>query len=152
MTTLSCVTGPVEGQGPAMYVGHCTQTSIEILIVEGALACKEDNSFSEGGTDVASGRWVSWQAVDRETTPFLLCMPIILSLCQWLVCKHAVLMLYGFYDIRQGFGNLDFLFCFNVWWVLEDCWYLSNFSSYVIELWFDLHLIQKILILKGIQF
>jgi hypothetical protein len=29
-----------------MYVGHCTQNSVEMLIVEGALACKEDSSSS----------------------------------------------------------------------------------------------------------
>jgi len=39
-----------------MYVGHCTQTSIEILIVEGTLACREDNSFSDGSSDVAPAR------------------------------------------------------------------------------------------------
>jgi hypothetical protein len=39
-----------------MYVGHCTQTGIEISVVEGALACKEDNSFSEGSSDVAPER------------------------------------------------------------------------------------------------
>jgi hypothetical protein len=50
------VTGPVEGQGPAMYVGHCAQTSIEILIVEGTLACREDNSFSVSSSDVAPER------------------------------------------------------------------------------------------------
>jgi hypothetical protein len=54
--TFACVTGPVEGQGPAMYVGHCNQTRIEILIVEGTLACREDNSFSEVNSDVASAR------------------------------------------------------------------------------------------------
>jgi hypothetical protein len=49
-----CVAGPVEGQGPAIYVGHCTQNSVEILIVEGALACKEDNNSSVTSTDTAS--------------------------------------------------------------------------------------------------
>jgi citron Rho-interacting kinase len=48
--------GPVEGQGPGMYVGHCTQTSIEILIVKGTLVCREDNSFSDGSSDVAPAR------------------------------------------------------------------------------------------------
>jgi len=64
-----------------MYVGHCTQTSIEILIVEGTLVCREDNSFSDGSSDVAPARSVSWQAVDRDTGFFLLCMVIALSLC-----------------------------------------------------------------------
>jgi hypothetical protein len=54
MIIACCVAGPVEGLGPAIYMGHCTQNSVEMLMVEGALACKEDNSFSVTGTDTAS--------------------------------------------------------------------------------------------------
>jgi hypothetical protein len=53
MIIACCVTGPVEGQGPAIYVGHSTQSNVEILVVEGALACKEDN-FSITSIDTAS--------------------------------------------------------------------------------------------------
>jgi hypothetical protein len=53
------VAGLVEGQGPAIYVGHCTKNSVEMLIVEGALAHKEANSSSVTNTDTASEGWVS---------------------------------------------------------------------------------------------
>lgn len=49
-----CVAGTVEGQGPAIYVGHCTQNGIEVLTVEGALACKEGSGSSTTNTDTAS--------------------------------------------------------------------------------------------------
>ncbi|XP_069684092.1 citron rho-interacting kinase isoform X2 [Periplaneta americana] len=48
--------GPAEGQGPAIYVGHCTQSSVEMLLIEGTLACKEEISFSSTRDSVSEGR------------------------------------------------------------------------------------------------